>query len=160
MPNYKEMDVLGITFQATFGVFPRDFGDDATPISLDDSEMHLRDYVYEVEPERLPLFPIDKDSFIQKRIKTTPLLSGPGRNRTGAVAKPAGQESRLPTSAKLGVAHERKPKPPIAPVSRPSKIRSLQGSVSRHPAKTPGLLTLSDYPEVVEFELGEIDIQA
>lgn len=171
MPNYKEMDILGITFRATFPL-PRYVDiEETTPISYDDSDMHARDYIYEKEWVHEPLFPISvnvksqpKTASSHKREATGPAASQQSRILASHV-KTASSDT-IPTKGAGPFASSSTRKPSTLAVSRTSGLLKAASSRPRLPSKTPALpskspafrLTASDLPEVVQFDIGDIDL--
>lgn len=163
MPNYKDLDILNLNFQSVFSQGIASASEPPMPILLDDSEIHLRDYLYEVEPEREQLFP-RLDSAFKK-----PFL--------GHLSQGDGGHSQVDRRTKA------RPRPLNGRTTYPSKVSTSESqgekksAISQHPrrvallpnphslvlpvqrAKTAHLSLGSECSaEVVIFELGEIDL--
>lgn len=175
MPNYKEMDILGIAFRATFlmsqlAATPMD---ESVPISYDDADMHLRDEVYEKEWEHEPLFPLEvtpKARAVKgRRLSASQSKADHVSTQPSKVAKGHPEAARGLSSKSLATTNPRVtnttgPGRQASGISVPrSKTNSqtLKASNLSKEAKPPRTVyrpKLSDFPDVIPFELGEIDL--
>lgn len=165
------MDILGNTFRATFPL-PRYVDiEETTPISYDDSDMHARDYLYEKEWVHEPLFPISvnvkgqpKIASSHKREANGSTASKQSRILAGHVKAPSGATGSTPGARPPAVSSMRKPS--TLAISRTSGLLKAASSRSHLASKTPALpskspafrLSPSDLPEVVRFDIGDIDL--
>jgi hypothetical protein len=164
MPDFKKMDVIGNIFKAAawFGEPGSDEEEELMP-HIDDTAEYSRDQFYNQDFYEPPLFPID-DILIKSAApkKTTPAVQTKSQlqakpafrvHNGGAIQAKELKTVKTQTSRTVAGVQSRHPAPVKTLSSRlnaktVSSTAGLRGAVPRKIC-----LPISEYPEVVEFEL-------
>lgn len=168
MPNYREMNVLSINFKCTFGQEASRAIDQPVPIPSDDADVHLRDFVYDHEPERERLFPPPKRNPVKVAIsRATPSgndnmhkRNPPGTRLAKMSNDPIRRHAKLDQGLDTGgtrlLVDKRRPRS-LLPSPRSVSPRAHAGNLVR--ANDPCcLLRPEDIPDAIIFELKEIHL--